>query len=633
MLSALLTAWTLAAPCTLPRAPENPSTQTAEVTQGPALVIDGQPVPFDEFATWLVKFRGESSASAFLSQFLLEREAVRLKIELASDTIDARVEGEIEERIRLAFGGDVSQWEKELTRLGSSAELHRRKRGRDLRSQFLADRIVANSRIITQDELQSAFERKYGRAGRKLWVRRLGLRLRVTIPQNTPLVERQRLNREAQARLTERLTAIREEGLAGTDFASLIETYNEDKASETANAQEAFRTDRWPVGAVDAIYALEPNGISEPSFGRGYFYLFQLLREEKTEFASVEASLRVELVKRAAGAQEVSALVDGMTAQAKVEVLPALWSESGDWDEAVMRIDDESISRGHFGRWLAADRGLPVVRSFVEGHLSAPLLRDAGVEVSPHQVEQRVDAEIQAIIDRFHEGDPKGWEAQLARQGNSPERVRRERRTRTRLDLGIEQLILRNRTVTAAEVEHLWEQRYGKGGRKIDVRILQKLMRFQENAGQLPVDQQRKLIDDTREATVAALRAIRERALAGEDFASIVQTSSEDEATRRNGGRYTDGFAYWSWPRELQVQLDALEAGQISEPFALGNAVYLFELVSEELIPVESVADALHAELMAITPRAAERAGFMNQLVEQHAWTVHPENFPEARAR
>ena len=589
---------------------------------GPALTIDGEPIPFDDFARWLLRFRGESAVPAFLSSDAIESRAAALGLTLGEEEIRARVESEIEERVRLAFGGRVEEWQQELARLGSSPERHRLQRQQELRPQMLADRIARAERVVTEEQIRQAFEREFGLGGRRLWVRRLSLRLRVSTPPGTPQVERQRRNQEAQFTLRARLTRLRERALAGEDFRALIQKESEDPDSKAAEA-EAFQTDRWPQATLEALAPLQLGQLSEPIYGRGFFHLFRLEREERTELADVRAQILARLNQREASAQEIAALVESARAAAQVELLPALWSDSTDMREPVLRIEQREITRGDYARWLARRQGSALARAFVEERLCAQLLREAGIEIGETEVDARIESEIQALVERFHEGDAAAWEEALRAQGNSPERLRRERRTRTRLDLGVERLMQVGRSVPPSEVEQLWQLRFGKGGRSLDVRVLARKLQFPEGAARLPAAEQQRLIERARAATLAQLGELRERVLAGEDLASLSE-GANDYPPRESAF----DFDYWKWPPEARGLLDELRPGELSPAYALGDTCFLFQLLDERIVPLKTVAQALEVELLETPPSAAERAGFLNELVEAHTWTLFPENFP-----
>jgi hypothetical protein len=90
------------------------------LAQGPAsdvaLTIDGTAIPVADYARWLVRLRGEAKAIDYVESHLLEREAVRLGVDVSPDAVLDEVHARLQRRIDASCSGDRSLWVAELDR-------------------------------------------------------------------------------------------------------------------------------------------------------------------------------------------------------------------------------------------------------------------------------------------------------------------------------------------------------------------------------------------------------------------------------------------------------------------------------------------------------------------------------------
>lgn len=595
------------------------------------ITIDARPVPWSRYAQWLVRTEGDDRFERFVGPRLVEREAARRGVDVSREEVLARVHAEIDERVQGAFAGDRERWRAELASLETDEREFVERRAAKVRTILLVDRLLQQRRTVSDDEVRALYERRYGPGGRTLHVRALRLRLVVPTPEGGGSVEARRALREAAlAELDARLRALRARALSGEDFAALADAQGEDPELGPGGAFEAaFDPANWPAAVVEAVGALEPGGITEPLYGRGFVNLFQLVRAERTPFDTVETELRNELLARPGDALEVTELARELRAAAEASRLPALASGGESGDAPVIAIDGELVRRDEYAAWIAREQpGRVLPREFVRRSLLREEARAQGIEVSDEALALAVEREVAGVIARLYRGDPERWLADLERHGSDEERTRRKLARRLELDLLADGLVLRTREVEPRAVRALWEARYGPGGRRVDVRLLRRTVELPPEAGALGDEARTRLAEERHAALAGELADLRRRAEDGEDFATLVERTSDDPETRARGGRPPGGFSLAASPEPLRAAIAALRPGEVSPPVRVGPFEYLVQLVGEEVVPFETVEAALTAELAAEPPTAAERVGMSSALLARHAWEYFPERLP-----
>ena len=115
----------------------------------------------------------------------------------------------------------------------------------------------------------------------------------------------------------------------------------------------------------------------------------------------------------------------------------------------------------------------------------------------------------------------------------------------------------------------------------IEITEEQARQQFEQNVAAFEARTEREaahiLIEDSDEAKIAE---VREKLAAGEDFAELAKTYSDDLGTRDQGGDlgFTSGEAF---PEEFESALAALEVGAISAPVKTDAGTHFIKLVSE----------------------------------------------------
>jgi len=595
-----------------------PAVVTAELPPAP-LTIDGAPVPWTEFSAWLVLLQGPANLEDFAFDWLLQREAQAVGLPIDEAELRARIEANVETRVRNTFDGDRSRWLAELESAGQSVETFFASRLLEERRQALVDGLTRLRRVVKEEDVRQRWEATYGLGGRRLRVSRLFLE--VITPEQTPGTTRDE-NIEAGNRAR---AAVRVEAEAlvtrlaeGADFGALVREHSDDAATRDSGGtlEQPLEPKDWPGLNTDAIEGLETGEVCTPFYSRGGYNLLKVDSVELTPFETVAVQLERELAAEPASISETLELREDLMASAPLERLPELTREvevdAARLKRPVLTLANTPVSRAEFSRWLMQERGLPLLRTFMQHRAMATRAAAAGLEPTSLEIEQRVQEDLEHQIGAFFQGKREKWLADVAAKGQSVEDFLHIARIRTRHNMRAERLFLAQREVTEAMLRQAWTDRYGEGGHSLDVRNLVRHLPTPD-ADQFESEEElRAWIDEQTSEILAFLGRLRQRALDGEDFDALVRTHSEDSASRDRGGRSEGRFELHQWPEDLQQELRALPAGGVAEPRQFGTTFVLFEVAGRVHVPFEEVEAELRKSLETARPSQVEVASFIN---------------------
>ena len=215
-----------------------------------------------------------------------------------------------------------------------------------------------------------------------------------------------------------------------------------------------------------------------------------------------------------------------------------------------------------------------IVRSLVEQTEFEIAAEELDVEVSDADVEKRLDE----LKEQFFEGDEKKYEAELAKQGLTDERVREDVRSRL-LSERIFEEVTKDVEVTDQEIQAYYD----------------------ENKAQFETPASR----DVRHILVkqkARADEIYRQLRQGGDFAALAKRYSQDPASKAQGGKFT--AQQGATVPEFDETAFELETGELAPPVKTQFGWHIIEAVSavkpkatQELSEVESqISDQLLEE-------------------------------------
>ena len=609
----------------------------ASSTPAPFLRIDGESIPGDVFVHWLLVTQGEHQARDFAVKYwVIDREAKRLSLEPPPEEIERAVDAQIRQRVAGAFLGSPDEWRAELARTGRTEPGVRRQRLVELRPELEARAIAAVDRVVPEYVIEREWELLYGRKGRCYDLRML--RIQVVVP-STPDMTREEWEagrKKAMDEMREKARGVRERALRGEDFGLLASRYSDDPDTRDHRGVPTggFRHFGWPHVFLDALEALKPGEILEPTYARGGWWIVELKSVSVTPLESVRRAIEADLLARGPEPYEVGMVMDRLADGLSWKVLPAMNAEPGDAPrddnglgalEPVMRIDGEPVPRGVYARWLTDTIGETVVDPFAEEWLLRKKAHAAGIVVDEAEVARRVRGYVQDRIDSGYHGSREAWVAYLELGGEKEDAFVREVEWRTRLDLLTEPLYLRERKIRPEDVRSRYLGEFGPDGRRVEARMI--LVGIHPPAP--APDSTREELDRAMGQAASAARKRADllvaRARAGEDFAALAREASDDPKTRERGGALSGRFRPDEWPAPVASAVLALKPGEICDPVLYGHDWVVFQMVSERRSKFEDVEKEIEEELRIERPLPGDLAAYRNALRKEARVEILPD--------
>jgi parvulin-like peptidyl-prolyl isomerase len=304
--------------------------------------------------------------------------------------------------------------------------------------------------------------------------------------------------------------------------------------------------------------------------------------------------------------------------------------ESAASSGVVLSIDGNEIRADEYGRWMLDLYSSRQGQRFAEQWLVREAAKERGVELAPGAVDAKIDADIAARIDGAFLGQRDGWLAELERTGWSEGGHREHRRVEDEPYLLASELTRRTRAVPEELIVRDWEHFYGPQGKEYALSG----MRF-EVALETPADSAPDVVETARRkvfnAALARALDARERALAGEDFATLARTLSEDPQTRASGGRIDAKFRPAGWNAPFVESILALGPGAISQPLYAKGGFWIVKVESVVETPLAAVRDQLAARLVELGPEDFEVAATWKSITQGLRFELTPALF-EARS-
>jgi parvulin-like peptidyl-prolyl isomerase len=275
------------------------------------------------------------------------------------------------------------------------------------------------------------------------------------------------------------------------------------------------------------------------------------------------------------------------------------------------KIDGQPISAAEYAEWLLHAQGDAFAREFAEKCWA--IEREAqrvGVELDDERVIAAHRAEMERRLEGAFLNQREDWLAELAATGRSEGGLERQRSLELRPEMLLQEVARLERKQPGYElpeykIERDWHRYYGRNGRKYDLRLIQ----VQVVVPSATADQRQLDVElAARAERLPRALELRQRALAGEDFADIARECSDDPESRANGGVPEGGYTHIgkSWGDQFLDALEALAPGEISQPLYTRGGWWLVQVRGVEVTTLEQARPEIEARIFAGDPENDE---------------------------
>jgi len=271
-------------------------------------------------------------------------------------------------------------------------------------------------------------------------------------------------------------------------------------------------------------------------------------------------------------------------------------------------VDGKKITLQDYKDYLWKVHGTSELQNYIDMLLVEKKAKQLGITVTEEEVRNRVEEDVQRIVEGFYRGDVARWRQALADAGRTPEEYKAQRAFLARLNLLQRKIVLKARKVTEEKIRQRFERDYGKGGVKY---ILRHILISTRPRGRRTPDPEYEA-----KARTKAERILREL-LDGADFEEMVRLYSDDVFTKKRGGRllrYRPGLYGEEFDKAVQ---NLKKPGDISGIVRTRRGFHIIHLLGKEITKYEDVKEKIRKQLETEPPTTKEIIEFLKQLRSQ----------------
>ncbi len=279
----------------------------------------------------------------------------------------------------------------------------------------------------------------------------------------------------------------------------------------------------------------------------------------------------------------------------------------------IARLNGRDITAQDYTAYLFASLGKSKVREFIDRLLLEEEGKRLEVNVSPEEVEERVDNQVNSSLKALYQGNMEKFLESLSKRGLTLDEHKQKLRQDTAYKLLEEKCILKTRSVTDDDVKTRFEQTYGAGGIQFEIRHILFSTRRKATSGGADSKSPAALEQEAREKAEKVLKELQ----GGADFIQMVRTYSEDDLTRNNDGRipqYRKGYRGQDF-HEAVVRLT--EESRLSGLVRSPQGFHIIQLIDRKVTRLEDKREELSTVLKQQQPTAGERNTLLKRLREK----------------
>lgn len=266
---------------------------------------------------------GKRALRDYIMDLLLEEEAERYQIKIEEAAVQAKVQEREDAARRSPRPVD---FEEDLLRQGQTIEMFRQTIAHEIRQDMILGELVRQSRVVTDEKIQQAFQAKYGEGGVKVKLRHIlvmpnflkAQAIRGGAKPNE--VDMEQIRKDARA-LVE---GARQRLQGGAEFEAVCASVSHDQVTKDKGGELAHYNGRLYGPAFrEAVLALQPGELSQVVESGAGFHLIRLDDRIATQLEDVRQSLIEEIMASEPSWQEKSSFRQAL--QTRAELRLQLW--------------------------------------------------------------------------------------------------------------------------------------------------------------------------------------------------------------------------------------------------------------------------------------------------------------------
>jgi len=279
--------------------------------------------------------------------------------------------------------------------------------------------------------------------------------------------------------------------------------------------------------------------------------------------------------------------------------------------DVVAKVDGQEVTLEAYKDYLYQRLGKRPLQGLIDSMLVEQEALRYGVTAEEGEVQKRFEERYQQAL---RGKSPEDFADGLRNAGQSPAAFLNTLRQDVTQEVLLDGLVLATRVLTDARLQQAFEQQYGIGGQKVEVKQILVMPHFLRaeliRGGKKPAEiDQLKVRLQAKKMAMDCLDRLR----AGADWSAMVAEYSHDQVSRKDDGRlpaYRPGLYGPNFTAAVQNQA----VGEYSEVIESGAGYHIVQVADRTLSKLADVRAELQEKLLSAAPDWQEREATMNAL-------------------
>lgn len=285
--------------------------------------VNGRDITVEEYTSYLLASIGRSRLDEYVNRLLVEEKARASGISLEPSEVEAAVQETIDRTIRSQYRGEKETYLESLRRRHRTLEEEIARLRQELYYDMLLDRLIVQSRKISEADVVRRFEELHGEKGVQYVLRHILVSTRPMSDSSRGESAEGTITRRTPMEAKERAEKARQEILAGLPFAEAVRKYSDDAYTRRQEGRiPRYRARMFGDKFHAAVEALTPEKpLSEVVESPRGYHVIELVEKRVTKLEDVRSEIEAWLKTAPPTPRERQELLRGLREAAKIEGL------------------------------------------------------------------------------------------------------------------------------------------------------------------------------------------------------------------------------------------------------------------------------------------------------------------------
>ncbi len=285
--------------------------------------VNGRDITLEEYVGYLLASIGRSRLDEYVNRLLVEEKARASGVSVEPSEVEAAVQETIERTIRSQYRGERQTYLEALRRRNRTLEEETSRLRQELYYDMLLDRLIVQSRKISEEDVVRRFEELHGENGVQYAIRHILVSTRPVAGSGDAEGPGTGLVRRTPKEARERAEKARQEILAGLPFAEAVRRYSDDAYTRRQEGRiPRYRGKMFGEKFHAAVESLTPEKpLSEVVESPRGYHVVELVEKRVTKLEDVRSEIEAWLKTAPPTPRERQEALRALREAAKIEGL------------------------------------------------------------------------------------------------------------------------------------------------------------------------------------------------------------------------------------------------------------------------------------------------------------------------